>query len=129
MTADYLQKSAGSLNTIFQLYKAKLRELPDKPEPTDERELDRVSAWWSDICHEFDAISQSDDEDVENFSMLFSLACIEDLQCKYLSKGCTKHRYIDEKMDMKTFEEYLTHAEKGDYVTVNGVHIEVKRVD
>ena len=122
MTADYLQKSAGSLNTIFQLYKAKIKDLPKKSDS------DEVAEWWSKTCNEFDIAARSEDKDVENFSMLFAIACIEDLQCKYLNEDCTKHHYIHDEMDLEKFGEYLTHAEKGDYVTVNRVHIEVKRV-
>ena len=123
MTADYLQNSAGSLNTIFQLYKAKIKDLPKKSGS------DEVAEWWRKTCEDFDIAARSEDKDVENFSILFALACVEDLQCKYLNERCTNHHYINENMSLERFGEYLTRAEKGDYVTVNGVYMEVKRVD
>lgn len=124
MTADYLQKSAGSLNTIFQLYKAKLKDLPQK----DEVDPDNVAEWFGRTLNDFVAFADTiSDKDVANFASHFASACLADLQDKYSDKPRhTEYRWLGEISDIESF---IASCKVGDSVRYKGVTIEIKRVD
>ena len=120
MTADYLQKSAGSLNTIFQLYKAKIKDLPKESDPE----------WWDKAREQFEVATHTDDEDVSNFAGLFASACLKDLNCKYTgNKWGVEYHYMSKDMTLEEFGEYLNSPRKGDSFKVLGTRIEIKDVD
>ena len=124
MTADYLQKSAGSLNTIFQLYKAKLKDLPKK----DEVDPDNVAEWFGRTLNDFVALADTiSDKDVANFASHFASACLADLQDKYSDKPRhTEYRWLGEINDIESF---IASCKKGDCIRYKGVEIEVRKVD
>lgn len=130
MTADYLQKSAGSLNTIFQLYKAKIKDLPKRAETDTARE--DVANWFGNSLNEFEYLANNvSDKDVANFSSHFALACLTDLQDKYENKpNHTECRWLSKNFTIEEFSEYLNgEVRKGDIFRVNGVTIEIKRIN
>ena len=126
MTDSYLSQAANALNKTFQLYKAKLKDLPKKAE-TDTA-IDKVADWFGNTLNEFTALANTvSDKDVANFVSHFATACLNDLEDKYTDTSRhTEYRWLGEINDIESF---IASCKKGDSVRYKNVEIEVKRVD
>lgn len=124
MTETYLKDTAEQLNKTFQLYKAKLKDLPRK----DEADPDNVAEWFGRTLNDFVAFADTiPDKDVSNFVSHFASACLADLQDKYSNEPRhTEYRWLGEVNDIESF---ITSCKKGDSIRYKGVVIEVRRVD
>lgn len=126
MTEDYLKNTAEELNKTFQLYKAKLKDLPKKAE-TDTA-IDKVADWFGNTLNEFTALANTvSDKDVANFVSHFATACLNDLEDKYTDTSRhTEYRWLG---NIDDIESFIESCKKGDCIRYKGVEIEVKRVD
>lgn len=126
MTEDYLKNTAEQLNKTFQLYKAKLKDLPKKAETDTER--DKVADWFGNTLNEFIALANTvSDKDVANFVSHFATACLNDLEDKYTNTSRhTEYRWLG---NIDDIESFIESCKKGDSVRYKGVEIEVRRVD
>lgn len=124
MTETYLKDTAEQLNKTFQLYKAKLKDLPRK----DEVDPDNVAEWFGRTLNDFVAFADTiSDKDVSNFVSHFASACLADLQDKYSNEPRhTEYRWLGEVNDIESF---IASCKKGDCIRYKGVEIEVRRVD
>lgn len=124
MTETYLKDTAEQLNKTFQLYKAKLKDLPRK----DEVDPGNVAEWFGRTLNDFVAFADTiPDKDVSNFVSHFASACLADLQDKYSNEPRhTEYRWLGEVNDIESF---IASCRVGDSVRYKGVTIEIKRVD
>lgn len=124
MTETYLKDTAEQLNKTFQLYKAKLKDLPRK----NEVDPDNVAEWFGRTLNDFAAFANTiSDKDVSNFVSHFASACLADLQDKYSNEPRhTEYRWLGEISDIESF---IASGKVGDSVRYKGVTIEIKRVD
>lgn len=124
MTEDYLKNTAEQLNKTFQLYKAKLKDLPKK----DEVDPDKVAEWFGRTLNDFVAFADTiSDKDVSNFVSHFTSACLADLQDKYSNEPrYTEYRWLG---NIDDIESFIASCKKGDCIRYKGVEIEVRRVD
>lgn len=124
MTDNYLTEAANALNKTFQLYKAKLKDLPRK----DEADPDNVAEWFGRTLNDFVAFADTiPDKDVSNFVSHFASACLADLQDKYSNEPRhTEYRWLG---NIDDIESFIESCKKGDCIRYKGVEIEVKRVD
>lgn len=123
MKETYLKDTAGALNKVFQLYKKKLSELPNKPRTASE--VDKVSDWFGKTVEEFNAMQyEQEDADVANFVIHFASACCLDLSDKYEGKSKKKqYRWFSKDYSLSEFGEFIKTAEKGDCLRVEGVKV------
>ena len=126
MTENYLIDAANALNKTFQLYKAKLKELPKKAETDTAR--DKVAEWFGRTLNDFVAFADTiPDKDVSNFVSHFASACLADLQDKYSNEPRhTEYRWLG---NIDDIESFIQGAKVGDCVKYKGVEIEVKRIN
>lgn len=124
MTDNYLTEAANALNKTFQLYKAKLKDLPRK----DEVDPDNVAEWFGRTLNDFVAFADTiSDKDVSNFVSHFASACLADLQDKYSNEPRhTEYRWLG---NIDDIESFIASGKVGDSVRYKGVTIEIKRVD
>lgn len=118
---EYLKETAEQLNKVFQLYKSKLKELPQKGNDNNS-----VADWFGNTLNEFTAIAESiKEEKVKIFVSHFCSSCLTTLENYYTgSYHSTRYRWLGNK-DISFLEE----AEAGDCFKIGNVTIEVKRVD
>ena len=126
MTETYLKDTAEALNKTFQLYKAKLKDLPKKAETDTAR--DKVADWFGNTLNEFVDLEKSiSDADVANFVSHFGCACLLDLSDKYNNEAHrSQYRWLG---NIDDIESFIESCKKGDCIRYKGVEIEVKRVD
>ena len=126
MTETYIKDAGQALNTVFQLYKAKINQLPKKAETDAEK--DKVADWFGKTLNEFvNLADQITDEDVKNFASHFCSACLLDIEDKYKGKQhITQFKWLG-KTD--NIDNFISSCEKGDCVKYKGVVIEVRNVD
>lgn len=124
MTETYLKDTAEQLNKTFQLYKAKLKDLPRK----DEVDPDNVAEWFGRTLNDFVAFADTiSDKDVANFVSHFASACLADLQDKYSNEPRhTEYRWLG---NIDDIESFIQGSKVGDCVKYKGVEIEVKRIN